>query len=541
MMKKLFTLLLTLFMVLCAFTVKVNAGTTKSSKTINDLLEGIVGGFPTSEADAWVGPNSGKIYLSNGYLVTPACNINANEKNALDIDSDTGIFSYNTDCYTLVFIKNLDFKVEYIDIVNARDIYKSYEGRYKSPLPTIGDFLASYNFPVSTDGSVPSNAWTKDPEDNVSCYIDTTMESLIIRQMYGDHLYSMTYLTTKLYKVNDNQYRNYYSTMFFNLESGVLKNITTTGFVTEIDWINGIYTYPKTVKDIISTTPNTPYDYNYGWVNENGQRAYLNGETLSVGVSSIGLVNPLLKDGDNYTYTDFYGTVYTFTMVNNELKSIVVTNNTSNPDDNGTYLPPLSISDVLPEDFPTTYETAWVSEQGNRVYIEGGMLYFQFEFGASGYSLFNPIYKNDDGNYTYENDQIIFVMKNNVLENVSIKSNDELEVFATYASVDNIEYKKEGDILVTVNIQYGTPSKSTVKIDGNTTLTQDNEYTINYNKPVTITLLKSYIKTLSEGKHTLSIIIDGYTVKDIEFTVSNSKPTPGGGSSHYVIPKTGIK
>ena len=164
----------------------------------------------------------------------------------------------------------------------------------------------------------------------------------------------------------------------------------------------------------------------------------------------------------------------------------------------------------------------------------------------------------DDDNYKFDLNTIVKANGNTITQ----YSNDNIENL-----FDILEGKKEGFVafnnsvalcLMFTNYKIIEGSDVTINVDDNkdvlfvsnapfskfkevqvdnTVITKETDYTVTEGS-TKVTLKSTYLNTLANGKHTLSIIsTDGQA--SITFTITrNQKPSPNPG---YVVPKTGVK
>lgn len=227
---------------------------------------------------------------------------------------------------------------------------------------------------------------------------------------------------------------------------------------------------------------------------------------------------------------------------------------------NGTYTAPVTIADILPDDFPKTKGLAWVNENGararwNNPYLD---IYATGIFGPPlGYKVikeednYKCVQYDDGGNINaiYE-----FVMNNNALEEIVVSgSKYDGGVYAgTYSpyryiyAPTSITVGYASDLEFVTNGKYEDQSTTpvSVKLDGALL-----EYGTNFDVVAGSTRVKlkgSFVSTLPIGTHTVAIGVSGTNYREYseiskEFIITavpSPTPTP---KPEYVVPNTGIK
>ena len=199
---------------------------------------------------------------------------------------------------------------------------------------------------------------------------------------------------------------------------------------------------------------------------------------------------------------------------------------------------PVTIADILPDDFPITPQSGWVNENGARTYKNSFLNVICFEKQVD----LDKNLQKDDGNYKCESNYT-FVMTNGTLTSIKVEgtiampnanfngkffpyqfTNDPISKQAGYA--ENIEFITNG--------KYKDQAAVIVDIDDKT-LSKDN-YTVTSDSNV---ILKgNYVKTLREGTYTITITVtNDYAPISQDFTITSApdpSPTPTyhGGYTH---------
>ncbi|MCQ2483322.1 MAG: DUF4214 domain-containing protein [Clostridia bacterium] len=189
-----------------------------------------------------------------------------------------------------------------------------------------------------------------------------------------------------------------------------------------------------TVGELIATNPNFPTTEEDAWVNSSGTlmyektdgsaRIYYGGSTTYVneGVTKI--------SDTEYKYT-YSSRSIVFNLTDGVLTSMTFSGYTGAWESvNGTY-DPLTIDDILPDDFPTSGGTipdnAWVNDADSKLFIGNNGLTFG---GTSLFNILDKTVKRDGSNYKYTSGSytLTFVKNSNELVKIivagSANSND---------------------------------------------------------------------------------------------------------------------
>ena len=111
---------------------------------------------------------------------------------------------------------------------------------------------------------------------------------------------------------------------------------------------------------------------------------------------------------------------------------------------------PVTIADILPDDFPTSTAGAWLNAAtGGKSYIMNGNL---FVYGKTNVELSKPVTKKDDGNYEYQGTsgtKITFVMESGKLTKINVSGSVYPENNGTYVAphVHTFTYDANGSVL----------------------------------------------------------------------------------------------
>ena len=317
-----------------------------------------------------------------------------------------------------------------------------------------------------------------------------------------------------------------------------------------------------TVDDIVSTNQNFPHFdgealSGFLWKNENGATAYY--QVSEYGSWLVFTDEDEVYYEDLYDYTildkkvngdfeiiDYYGVYSQFNMEDEILTSITISN-IENYDDsytilNGTYIPKVTIADVLSmsEDaFPTTTNSGWVDENGNRAYINSDNIKI---FNDS--VPLNTLLTKDGNNYKYEYDTgyfYVFTIESGAL--VSITETQFNSIYTPYIFTNPSISKLvgyTGDVEFVTNGKYVNQSTTpvTVEVDG-TPLDYGTDFEVTPGS-THIKLKGNYVKTLSVGTHTIKVGMTGYDDITSQFTIVNPTPSPSP-SPKFEIPNTGIE
>ena len=201
--------------------------------------------------------------------------------------------------------------------------------------------------------------------------------------------------------VSINKDGNYYvissdngGTYTFVMEGDVFTSIIISGLNNTIfSGVNGTYTVfipPKTISNILDTVDggfplsNDNKAPANAWVSSNGIKAYYSNSKTELIITE--LPSPISSDtvltegeGGNYTATILNGIVINFLMNNDKLIEIEII-----IDDDTISFSPLGnrktldmlFAGVAGDDYPDSEQTAWINENGKKIYFDSGLLKF---------------------------------------------------------------------------------------------------------------------------------------------------------------------
>ena len=193
--------------------------------------------------------------------------------------------------------------------INVEDSNGTYSGTYRNRNEkTIGSILPS-DFPCVDHSTVPETypgVWMN--ENDIGVIADYAYD-LIRLYNYGNSFELSTTLTPD---GNGNYYITHADTggkFTFYMNGNTLTKIVGSNFppVYDADKINGTFLPPAPqtkISDILQA--DFPNDGEKGLVNTNGLKAYVTQSSpvnLMVGSLSIPLTNPVVQEGNNYSYT----------------------------------------------------------------------------------------------------------------------------------------------------------------------------------------------------------------------------------------------
>lgn len=410
MIKKLLTVIVSLFMVMGIFVTNVYAA---DPKTVGELLGMAENSFPTSLEDAWVDGAGNSLFISNDHLcIQYDGDQNPTEIIGLDVSVPfTWIYHIEDTDYNLYFsLENDDsgvlFQIEY-------DIYEPYYHCYQfGPAITVQEYFGD------TFSSLPDNfndAWTN--YAGVYLYIannalgvydsdNTLLDSIPLNSKTPSFAYD-------LYTPNGNRF-----SVTFTVE-GNIENIYFE-LVDEFD----TYFYPRCfVMDIL---PSDFPSYYVPWSNDNDAFIFLSDfedfnpnevyfnfayddyenfyeDRISLPLSEITLT-PGVNNYTSTLVTDSSGDEITLTF---NLDSNGITDNL-NIDGftgeyvifNGTYVvpPPLYVSEIISQSkaqFPTSRLSGWTDGYEDYVYISNNKLVISLPFGDTKYVSLDKLAKLD--------------------------------------------------------------------------------------------------------------------------------------------------
>ena len=520
--------------------------------------------FPTSEANAWVNENGEKLYRGTkkfSSVDVPTLEL-VNclgyyrvDKEVTKSGSDYVVTITGDD---IKFVMN-DGVLEKITISSSSPA--EYCGTYCAPL-AISDILPSY-FPTSYD-----KGWS-DQSRNASINLGEGDYKVFVSNGYfvlnkngSENICSIE--TSSLVKVrspfeyeakdsNENVY-------VFGLTDGIVSKIE----ITDKNRYNYGHYYIG-ISEVLSKSKNAfPTDASNGWLNAEGKKIYFeNGRGIKVLIPNGGKPTELppisisdiaLKNDGNYIFVDrMSGGRVLFEITNNYLVSVVISNYSIPYDGaNGTYIAPVTIADILPDDFPTTSASGWINENGARSYKtifkgKDRFAIYTVPNGEYGPFLTEQLTKvGDDYSVTDEYGATIkYVMDSGELKEIVVSGGgydgtDYAGTYAPYKSYDvtdgkqaSIDIKKGEDVLFTSKAEF---SKFVgVKIDGNL-LTETTDYT-KAEGSTKITVKAAYLNTLAVGSHTIEILSKDGSAKTT-FTITNgTRPH----ATAYAVPNTGIE
>ena len=227
--------------------------------------------------------------------------------------------------------------------INIEDSNGIYSGTYRNRNEkTIGSILPS-DFPCVDHSTVPETypgVWMN--ENDIGVIADYAYD-LIRLYNYGNSFELSTTLTPD---GNGNYYIIHADTggkFTFYMNGNTLTKIVGSNFppVYDADKINGTFLPPApvtTISDILQA--DFPNDGDKGLVNANGLKAYISQSSpvnLMVGSLSIPVTNPVVQEGNNYSYTMTIpaNCKILFNMSNGKVSTITVSN--SGGDEDGTF------------------------------------------------------------------------------------------------------------------------------------------------------------------------------------------------------------
>ena len=188
--------------------------------------------------------------------------------------------------------------------------------------------------------------------------------------------------------------------------------------------------------------------------------------------------------------------------------------------------------------FPTVQDDGWVNENGKKIYVNGNILTVTYNV-----PLESALQKDGD-NYKYINGSrnCTFVMTSGKLTKIIVSG----AIF----SVDNGEYVPQTNYVITdgkqatinINDNKDVIFKSNADISKFVRADVDNatvdpSYYSAVSGSTKVTMKASYLSTLDEGTHTLTIVsTDGKASTTFTITKNNTSPNP-----RYNIPNTGVE
>lgn len=437
-MKRLLMILLSIFIVLGTLINNVHAATS----TVADVLPSDFPKNPVTGSLYWTNGNGVKLYTSyfgTGYIFSfdkSSDHISGSgDVNTLAITkvsdntytaSDTLLIYDNTVTYTFNLNSNNKAKSIKVDISGSE--YSAYEGMYY-PQKKVQDILP-LDFPTTK-----ANGW-KNGEHSIYKDIDNII--------FVDDIYPVFSLGEVVSINNDGNYWMKSSSnsgnYTFIMENDKFKSIVISGYSP----INGTYVIPqKTIGDILNTVDGGFPSSSDGkapanaWVSSNGIKAYYANNKTELIInelpSSISSNTKLNEDGSgNYTVTIQNGIIINFLMNNNKLVEIKVI-----IDEDTISLAPLGnrktldmlFAAVLQDDYPNSQQTAWVNENGKKIYIDTGLLKIIGLTESDEDSLhIDSIVLNPEGN-NYKGKTYITSftanMENGVIKSLSISFDDQ--------------------------------------------------------------------------------------------------------------------
>ena len=403
---------------------------------INDLLQTVDSGFPTSIDKGWQGViqngDTGftlSLYNDNGNLVMgvpgeilPICSI-----------GKTLIQEGEAPIYVAIFESGpfeavgflLDEKNELGSIIVIFDLQ---EIEFAPPI-TIQDILPE-DFPVFED-EIPSNAWTNENKSQLMI----SAGKLCLTGQNSDYPFSDDIATTILTKgTNEYSYTNSDGVIVtFAMTNDGLASIKVQNCT--FAELNGIYTAPLTIADILPADfPNIEWDengigvpedvwfnidkntYSYNIFdfdgNDNSLGFYKDAENIILTLEYDSEIY-LNKDSDSLYFAENIG-LYDFWqenvddlvdiklhLIDNILASIEVRfygNNDYESTFGGTYVPSVKIEDIMPDDFPSKTDVFWVNENCDYIYYDS-CLYFTSYFDNTPEFKPKRAILNKDNNY----------------------------------------------------------------------------------------------------------------------------------------------
>lgn len=223
----------------------------------------------------------------------------------------------------------------------------------------------------------------------------------------------------------------------------------------------------QTIADVLATVKDFPTNYDDGWKQNGRGSLYIADNQLKVSEYKTGdhyrcfdLDAAITKNGDDYTHIESaYGSLV-FHMTDGILTSIDFSNDKYSYL-NGTYAKQLTIADIIPEDFPTSFDTGWVNENGAQVFRDDdypdGFPFLHFQkngVGGEAYGFTGKVFKDGD-NYTSGSISyglITFVMNKGVLTNIKLESDNTQEPYISSELLGNYESAVTiKDILATID------------------------------------------------------------------------------------------
>lgn len=575
MKKKLLAIILSIALLSSSFVNVVHAEITTVLDVINTYSN-----FPESITDAapdnpWVNVKGSKLYVgfsvekSEQYLycdgqgvVKCSHEVTKNDTNYEIVDEDTGA--------KIIFVMNEDV-LDSIKFENQPGEWNFLNGIFASTMRyTIADILDTVDGGFSRsidDETIPEDAWSTLEGYRLFFSSDKTKIKISEEPFYIDASEVLTKDSDGNYITTITIY--FYSDLVIDIKM-VMDDNDLSKVEVVIDGIGYIFEPMgdrKTVSYILDNyTVDFPDSEENGWVNENDglskiyrKNIYVDDVLIFSNVedgawSTSFLLNP---SGSNYVL-DYYGFVMNFNIENNKLKNIqIVSAPTVFPKAIiGTYSAPVTIASLLDtiDNFPQTSsdeapDDAWVNKNGNKAFInKNDKLFFE---GLPGDFAKNTVLIKDGNNYKTPMNFIYltFKMDSNVLKEIECNYMSSVITFAPYEFVNDENEITKGatsEIVFKTNANYqNNPDNVTVKVKlegetSSTTLLYDRDYSLETGSTI-VKLKGDYVKTLPKGKHTITIIVSGYSPISQNFNIiAEQRPSSSSNLRSRKIPNTGV-
>ncbi len=227
----------------------------------------------------------------------------------------------------------------------------------------------------------------------------------------------------------------------------------------------------KTITDILPTNVRTEMEN--GWKNEKGVSLYKENSysqlIFNYGIADyVSLNAPLTSKGNNYTAQTISGATVTFIMNGGVVTSIEFSNpkDTDYSDFVGTYTAQSSetktIAEILPTEFPTSADSAWVNADGKKAYKEGD----DIKIGNLTLGADTTVTKSGDNYVCKSGDATVtFTTNNGAVESITVSGSTDSN--GTYTAPAAATYT------VTFNMQgHGTQIDPIIGVISGSTITK---------------------------------------------------------------------
>lgn len=555
MKKKLLTILLSVFVMITAFTTNVFAQTT----TLGDILPDNI---PTTTETGWVSRDGQYvIYYTPGLSLIVSQGGQQKRADLLTKEVQYIDNSYYTCNGNPKLYVDVNGKVYMICVtMSGVDVYFDVPIKFTDILDTVPNGFPSTNI----DGEVPDDAWIS--SSMLSIFYYNNKQLVRIASPMGNIAFDSSSL---FYRDADGNYTSVlhaqstdFPTKLIMNDSGTLQKIESEymGLPVVLEPLGNRITLESIFEDYAS---DFPISQDVGWINDNDSSVKIfydvgydalcfNSESeITLSFPSYSLVTPC---GTYYSFIDL-GISANFMINDSVLKCIEIVSvpNSGGLDFTkaiGTYSAPKTIADILDTvvgGFPTTEESGWINANGKKMFIQEYSPNNLFKYGDFG-CFVNELVTMSGQNYLFDYSGVKFTfgMNNGVLEKVDVTVDGSEDNSGTYLP-NNMTYEVTDGNQMSIDISKGENVTFTskadfsrfvgVKVDG--TIIDPSNYTA-VSGSTKVTVNASYLNTLTVGNHIIEIVSNN-GIASATFTITNGGASSSTSSHTYIIPNTGVR